>query len=165
MSGLSSLSRRGQSGTEYIIVTGFALLVLTPFIYLLFTYSQGYEAETSGAQVSGIGRELFATVDRVYHSGPPSKLTVQVRMPEGITNMTIRRNSGGTCTKCTELLFGTRIGGEVVVSTNIDVRGYNPPTHPTATDTVYSFNSTYTTAGTKRFTLEAVNDYVMLGMQ
>ena len=157
------MTSKGQSGIEYIVVTGFALLALTPVLYLLFTSVQSYQTETASAQMSAVGRELIATAERVYHSGPPSKLTVEVRIPDGVQAMIIRRNNPDTttCTKCTELLYVLNSGGQVVSSTQVDVHGVEPWEDDGGVST-YPFNQSMVSAGTRRFTLEAVQNYVIL---
>lgn len=147
---------------EYILVTGFALLILTPVIYLLYSSMRSYETETSSAQASAIGRELLATAERVWHHGPPSRLTVEVSMPAGITNMTLRRNDPASgCTKCTELIFTLTTGGFVVTSSPVDVRTDGTPLVEVGV-TTYAFNTSVHSPGVRRFTLEAFGDHVEL---
>jgi Flp pilus assembly pilin Flp len=117
---------RGQASIEYMLIIGFVMIMLLPVVYLLFTSLQEYQAETAYSQSFAAGREILATAERVYHHGPPSRLTVQVRMPAGIKNIMLRRHyplAPQTCTKCTELLFNLTSGSTVSVSTAVDVRG------------------------------------------
>lgn len=117
---------RGQASIEYMLIIGFVILMFLPVVYLLFTSLQEYQAETAYSQSFAAGREILATAERVYHHGPPSRLTVQVRIPAGIKNVTLRRHypiAPETCTKCTELFFNLTSGSEVSVATAVDVRG------------------------------------------
>jgi ABC-type glycerol-3-phosphate transport system permease component len=153
---------RAQSGIEYIVVTGFALMALTPVFYMLYTSMSGYNLETTSAQASAIGREVFSTAERVWSAGSPSMLTIEVRVPSGLTNLTIRRHASGSgCTKCTEMVFKLAQGGEVTESTAINVTGTglaDITSEPGST--TYHFNNTFITPGTRRFTLEAFPDHV-----
>jgi uncharacterized protein (UPF0333 family) len=154
-------SRRAQAALEYTVVIGFALLILTPIFYVMFTSMRGYEEQTSAAQASAIAREIFATAERVHHHGAPSRLTIEVRVPDGLSNLTIRRNNPASgCTKCTEMVYTLKNQAEVVASTFVDVRGgTNVGTEEMP---VYQFDQTYVNPGARRFVLEAYADHVEL---
>ncbi len=118
------MAKRGQSGVEYMVVLAFALAIFVPLLYLLFSSYSGYSAETAQAQAAQMVREIVATSERVWHHGPPTRLTFEMRVPDRISNVTIRRNNPGSgCTECTELVIFMQDGGSASASTFVDIRG------------------------------------------
>ncbi len=158
------MTRRGQSGLEYTLITAFALLALTPVMYLLFTSLSGYETETASAQVSAIGRQVVATAERVYHFGAPSKLTLSVQMPRGIANLTVQHNDPvvSGCSRCTELVFTLSNRAQVITSSKVDIHGPTPGVTNAAGVTIYTFNESFFNPGVRAYTLEAFPGYVEL---
>ena len=164
------MSRRAQSGIEYVVITGFALVILTPVIYLLITSLRSYEQETTSAQASAIARTIFATAEQVQHYGAPSRLTINARVPDGIESVVVRRNNAtwmrkngeNPCTKCTEIMFTLKSGVEVVASTFVDVRNATGGTTDEHSVTTYGLDSSFFAPGVRNFQLEAFPDHVEL---
>ena len=166
--------RKGQSSIEYLVVLGFALVVLLPASYLVFTSLRSYQVEASISQGSELAREIASTAENVYHHGPPSRLTFNARVPADVENLTIRRNTVAGCTKCTEVMLTLRSGQEMVASTSVDIRcdmlsaapreqrGCDKVSADNDPITIYKFVDQFTGEGDKRFTLETYGDYVVL---
>ena len=149
------------------MVTGFALLALTPVIYLLYNSMQGYQTETANAQGSAVARDIIATAERAWAHGPPTRLTLPINMPQGILNISIRRHDTASgCTKCTEILMTLNTRGIIVASSAVDIHGVDAPVTETDsmgyTSTIYLFNQSLISPGSRRLTLEAFKDYVEL---
>lgn len=157
------------------MIMGFALVLFIPLLFMLFQSLRGYEKESGQVQASAIARELVATAERVWHHGPPSRLTFESRFPDGIANMTIRRNDPTSgCTKCTEVLFEFHSGARATTSTIVDIRGVDtvipPALTPDATSTLdatsgvitWAFDPSYFGQGSRRLTLETFTDHVTL---
>lgn len=160
---------------EYLVIMGFALVLFIPLLFMLFQSLRGYEKESGQVQAAALSREIVATAERVWHHGPPSRLTFEARMPDGIANMTIRRNDPATtlCVKCTEIMFEFHSGAKASASTNVDIIGIDtiipPATTPDATRSVdangvvtWAFDPSYFGQGVRRLTLETFTTNVTL---
>ena len=117
---MRQLSKKCQAATEYLMIIGFVFLILTPVIYLVYGYSRDYGRDIAVAQSFDLGNKLVDAAESLYYFGEPSRLTLDVNMPSGITEMVIVRNHAD-CTKCTELRFIIQDASPVVVSTFVEL--------------------------------------------
>lgn len=83
---------KAQISLEYLLIVGFAFILLTPAIILFYTQQGSIEAEVSGAQAQKVMDELIASIDTVYLLGPPTKQTLTLRFPSGIQTTNIEAN-------------------------------------------------------------------------
>ncbi len=83
------LQRSGQVSIEYLILTGFIVVVIIlPAIFLLFsTYRGSVTGAINQQKVSELGNGLVNDAGQMYYLGLYSKKTATYQMPEGVTNM------------------------------------------------------------------------------
>lgn len=74
-------SGKGQFAVEYLLVTGFLFMLLTPTLYILYNYSQQSQEQLSLARANEVGNAIIANAEKVYYYGKGSKLTIQATMP------------------------------------------------------------------------------------
>jgi hypothetical protein len=150
-----------------MVITGFALLMLLPGVYLVLSSMQSYQAEATAAQASAIARTIVAQAEQVYHHGPPSRLTVQVRVPAGIYSGAIVQNRFPGCQKCTEVRFYLQDGSVAYASTGVDLRSEMASYYDDNGYLVYPLPNATIGEGTRNFVVEvfsqdATHDYVNL---
>jgi hypothetical protein len=153
---------RGQSAIEYLIITAFVLGVLVPALLLVTKTVADYRQATALNALNRIGQDLLANAESVFFFGPPSQVILAVEMPDGVRNMSLHRNDpAGGCTRCTELRFSVGRDQELILSTDVDVRGL-PPMYDGAGTT--AFNQTYYSPGRKRILIKALPSYVLVSL-
>lgn len=79
----------GQVSIEYLIVVGFAFLLLIPLIIIYYESQNDMSSKITSAQADRISSEIVDTADAVYYLGPPTKKTFKVYMPEGVSDIII----------------------------------------------------------------------------
>lgn len=87
------MGRGGQVSIEFLIVTGFSLLLLIPIILLFGTQSSAIRTELVEAQAQEAGQALVNSAERVYYAGPPSQEVVRVTFPDYVQSIQIRNSS------------------------------------------------------------------------
>ena len=81
------LGSRGQVAMEYMMVIGFAMLLLIPTLILYVSESQNVKADIAVAQAAKIARILADKAEEVYYMGEPSMTTVKMNIPEGVKSL------------------------------------------------------------------------------
>lgn len=78
---------------EYLLVTGFAFLLLIPIIIIGYSESARFGEEVTAAQIQKVGATIGEAVNTVYYAGPPTKKTIKVHFPEKVQNVAINESS------------------------------------------------------------------------
>ena len=150
------MGRRGQSATEYIILVAIVLFGITFMVVLLSKYSSSSFDEIAISNLNNVCWDIIETSESVYYMGSPARQTIDITMPKGVFNKSVRRNdpTATGCTSCTELMFvyGASKGKpEVVCHTGIILNG--------------TFNESRSTSpGLKHILVRAHNNYVFVNM-
>lgn len=84
---------RGQIAMEYLLVAGFAFVLLVPIIIIAYTQSAQFSTDVTAAQVQKVGSTIVDNVNAAYYAGPPTKRTLRLYFPEKITSITIANSS------------------------------------------------------------------------
>jgi uncharacterized protein (UPF0333 family) len=84
---------KAQVSIEFLMVVGFALLMTLPLVYIFFRQSETVNTSISSAQVDKVTSEIRDAADEVYYLGSPSKKTLTLFFPEGITQVNLTGNS------------------------------------------------------------------------
>lgn len=84
---------RAQVAMEYLMVASFLLLLTLPMIVLFYQESVSFNNEIALAQTTKSINKIVNTANTVYYLGPPSKRTIQVYLPEGISSIDIINSS------------------------------------------------------------------------
>ena len=113
------MARRAQFATEHILVVAFGLLIIIPIVYFFYSYSIGQVEEVSYTQISKTGNDIINNAEIVYYMGKPSRITLDVNMPDKVMNITILGNK--------ELVFFIDVGKgnytEMAFSSNVPIAG------------------------------------------
>ncbi|MEA3431033.1 MAG: hypothetical protein U9R08_07200 [Nanoarchaeota archaeon] len=83
------MKKRGQFSLEYLLVVGFALVIIIPITYWGYTSFQESRAEINVAAVNKIGYSIVNNAKNVYYLGKLSRVTLELNFPEGIENITV----------------------------------------------------------------------------
>ena len=154
-----ALRKRSQAATEYIMIVGFVMVLLTPLTYLIYSYSQQYSSEVAHAQALDIGSRIVDSAESIFYFGEPSRITLDVSMPSGITGMAAF-NSNFSCSACTELRFYFADESEVIAPSFVRINFTDAARWNYGHVTVYNASSRSFSPGKRSFQLYAFNDYV-----
>lgn len=83
-------SRKAQFSMEYLLMMGFALLLLIPTIYLFINESNNIKSDIALSQLNKISLKLSEKSEEVYYQGAPSRTTITANFPYGIKNISIQ---------------------------------------------------------------------------
>ena len=75
---------RGQVSMEYLLITGFSLLLLAPLLFLYQTQSIQVQSSFQQSQAQSATDTIAAAAQRVYYAGSPSQETVRITLPSGV---------------------------------------------------------------------------------
>ncbi len=117
------LKKRGQTGTEYLIIVGFVTFAVMAIVAIAFTMSNSTKDRLKMNQVESFANTLVKNAESLFFAGEPSKTTVTLYLPEGANNITITQyniiirvdSSSGQAIRLFESrvpLNGTISGGE-----------------------------------------------------
>jgi hypothetical protein len=85
--------KRGQISTEYLIVIGFLTFFIIVSMGVAFYYVGGISDSIKENQIAGFGQKVVSSAENVYYAGAPSKLTIQVYLPPGVTDISVVPNN------------------------------------------------------------------------
>lgn len=83
---------RAQVSMEYLLIVGFAFLLLIPLIIIYYTSQQDLNDKISNSQADKIANEIADAASAVYFQGPPAKKTFKVFMPDDVKEVIISDN-------------------------------------------------------------------------
>ena len=78
---------------EYLLVTGFALLMITPIFIIYGLEKNSINQQVTSTQVQNIARKMADAAETVYYLGTPATTTLKIYMPERVQDVTISGNS------------------------------------------------------------------------
>lgn len=81
-------SCKAQFSMEYLMMMGFALLLLIPTIFLFATESENIKSDIAMSHATQVARKIADKAEEVYYQGEPSRTTIKVNIPQGIENIT-----------------------------------------------------------------------------
>ena len=98
--------KHAQISIEFILVFGFALLLLIPTVYLFYQQGLDSTVEIESQQLVGVGNAIVADVEQIFLFGPDSFKTLQFRLSSRIENITLLTDNS------TELIITKMVRGE-----------------------------------------------------
>lgn len=131
------MSRKSQSSLEYLITVGFITFLVISIILISYIYTGILREKIKENQVESFANKVVSTAESVFYAGEPSKTTLEVYLPPGVTGITIINDS---------LIMNYSAGSAE------NVRAY-----PSKVNITGSINPA---PGTKRLILEAKTNYV-----
>jgi hypothetical protein len=115
--------KRGQSGFEYILVVGIAMLLIVPGAVLFYNYSKRSSDELLRSQIDTVGSDIIDAVEKVYYIGENTWETIRVYVPDNVRWIYIMNDS--------ELVIeydsNAGIGQAVFFSDNINITAPDGP--------------------------------------
>ncbi|MBI4043979.1 MAG: hypothetical protein HY393_04205 [Candidatus Diapherotrites archaeon] len=83
------MNAKGQIGFEYLVLTGFLLLIIAlVFAYSFVSYSQAIQSQKAEASLNAI----VGASDYVYGRGNGNTLLVDIEVPEGVSSFQVLDN-------------------------------------------------------------------------
>lgn len=133
--------KRAQIGVEYMIVVGFVTFAIMSVIALAFFYSGQIKDRIRLNQMESFATQLINSAESIYWAGEPSKTTVRLFMPDGISNITITSDATSGAIIITTLVSGGE--NKRAFTSKVPIQGTITPGE-----------------GIKKLTLEAKTDHV-----
>lgn len=78
---------KGQVSMEFLLIMGFAFLLIIPVIILFLTQVSDINEDVTAAQLQKLGNELIDSIDNVYYLGAPTKKTIEIYVPDFIESI------------------------------------------------------------------------------
>ena len=103
---MSLFLKKSQVSIEYLVILGFALLLLIPIVSIFQASSVQSEELANSNLVVLSGRAFLANAESVFYQGRGSRVKVELFFPSVITNVTTFKHSSSSQT---ELVFSTTI--------------------------------------------------------
>ena len=93
MGGRREYRARGQSSMEYLIITGFSLLLLFAIMAVAYYQTSTFSGDVAAAQVQKVGNQIVDAANIAYYAGPPTKKTITVYFPDHINEVIVANQS------------------------------------------------------------------------
>ena len=82
-------NKTAQSSMEFLILMGFLTFVIIGILGIGYFYSGTINDRIKSTQISNFVNKIVSTSEIVFYSGEPSKATISVHLPEGISDIEI----------------------------------------------------------------------------
>ena len=82
-------NKTAQSSMEFLILMGFLTFVIIGILGIGYFYSGTINDRIKSTQISNFVNKVTSTSEIVFYSGEPSKATISVHLPEGISDVEI----------------------------------------------------------------------------
>jgi hypothetical protein len=104
---------RAQYSMEFILVFAFSLLIIIPLISLL--HSEYWESKEilDESQAKEVLDEMALTIQNTYYAGYPSRTTLELYFPRGITDIRSITKVMSDGRTISELIFDFQKGGSI----------------------------------------------------
>ncbi len=112
-------TNKTQVAIEFLLITGFFLLIVVPTILYFYQYTQEAATDVEVAKANSIGNAIVDTAENVYYYGRFSKLTLDVQLPQGVKAINITEDYDNE-------VYGLNIyqlGSELFFESKIPIRG------------------------------------------
>lgn len=77
-------SLKSQISVEYMLIMGFATIMVIPLLLIYYTYSSDTSSSVTASQALQIARNIVDSSESVYYLGKPSQTTLKLNFPENI---------------------------------------------------------------------------------
>jgi uncharacterized protein (UPF0333 family) len=84
--------KKGQISTEYLIVVGFVVFFVITMLGVALFYSSSVRDSIRVSQLEHFAEKVISSAEEVYYAGEPSKSTMNVYLPEGVSEIEIAAN-------------------------------------------------------------------------
>ncbi len=79
----------GQSGIEFMVIIGFALLALSPFLFNTQNIADDLTRITRTQQAENAVQTLKSGAELIHAQGYPARTVVDIKLPAGVTNTSV----------------------------------------------------------------------------
>jgi hypothetical protein len=88
------MKKRGQFSVEYLLVVGFALVIILPIAYYGYATFEQSRDEVAAASVNKIGYEIVNNAKSIYYLGDVSRVTLEMNFPEQLEDIQVITDPG-----------------------------------------------------------------------
>ena len=113
---------KSQVSVEYLLIMGFAALMILPLFLIYYSYSSDSSESVATSQALQIARKVVDNSESVYYLGKPSQTTLKLNFPDGIQSTNLSNY---------EVVFKIKIRqgvAEIVQVSNVNISGSLPIT-------------------------------------
>ncbi|MFC1697662.1 hypothetical protein ACFL1H_04990 [Nanoarchaeota archaeon] len=162
---------KGQVSFEYLMVVGFAFLLIIPAIAIFFSASTAATEQVNYGRLEQIGNLIMTESDRIYYAGGNSKVTLEFNMPDQVNDVEIYcagRDGSGDMVEIEDVTIDLPVGitgdvaCELVFKTGDEV---NPSEMVFIKDDILmkeELGEEYISAGLKQIQIISKGDYVLI---
>lgn len=83
------LIKKGQISTEYLILAGFVIFLVIGALVTGLFYSNQAKDRIKFNQLQNFANKIISTAESVYYAGEPSKATISVYLPSGVSGIEV----------------------------------------------------------------------------
>lgn len=103
------MNRKTQISIEFMMVVGFAMLLIIPGIYFFYTQVNDSTFAISSSRTETIANNVIQQVEYVYPQARNTFTTIDFLLPEQVVNMTVLKRSSSSLGN--DLVFEMDLGG------------------------------------------------------
>jgi hypothetical protein len=86
---------KAQASTEIMITVAFVVTIMFPLLIMAYLQSANVSDQLAVQQAQQTATKIAGYADQIGEYGYPSKMSVQVFMPQNIYNITVGNSTGG----------------------------------------------------------------------
>lgn len=83
---------KGQVSMEFLIIVGFAFMMLVPLLIFYNSNVKNYSDELSYNQVYKVAKTICDSGYSVYYLGAPARTTIEYYLPQGVQSFNVYPN-------------------------------------------------------------------------
>src|SRR3989338_420035 len=99
---------------EFLLIFGFSLIIVLPLISVLHSQYLEGKQDLDQSQLKQILDDISATAKNSYYAGPPSKATLTLYFPRGISEIETQQGTAGANEGKWELIIRFKRGATTV---------------------------------------------------
>ena len=134
-------AKKSQYALEYLLIIGVIFAMILPTVFLFYTYASDTNLKIENSQANEFLEKVVGEAERVHYLGPPSKITLNQKVPESTYNISVQQ-----------------LGSTYLLRISLRSKaGTSNISRPSRVPIVYNQVSPYLGPGTKRILLESVS--------
>lgn len=111
------IMKKNQVAMEFLMITGFFLLIIIPTIFYFYSYTQESTIDVELSKAEAVGNAMIETAEKVYYYGRYSRLTLTIDLPAGVTKIETQCEDGSK--KC--FLYITDFGHKLIFPSDVPI--------------------------------------------
>jgi len=85
--------KNAQIGMEYLMIIGFLTFILIGTLGIAMYHNNTIRDMISSRQVESMSTKIISAAESVFYAGEPSKVTIVIYIPDGISEINITDNT------------------------------------------------------------------------